>query len=165
MENPERFWNKVKQSTPNNCWLWVASKTGGYGRFRIDGKVRKAHRVSWEIHNGSIPNGLCVLHNCDNPPCVNPGHLWLGTQEENILDMKRKGRGRGPTGKNQWTNLFPEKLAKGYKHRYSVLTESDVLAIRSADRYRGYQRDLARKYRVPQGNISKIVNYKSWKHL
>lgn len=89
----ERFWPRVDkavgQGPDGTCWEWTASRNGdGYGF----SNHTMAHRVSWEIHNGSIPNGLCVLHRCDNPPCVNPAHLFLGTKKDNAADMSAKGR-------------------------------------------------------------------------
>lgn len=87
----ERFWNKVDKS--GDCWLWTASKTHqGYGYFRFDGKMCKAHRMAWLLVNGEIPNEMLVCHSCDNPSCVNPEHLWLGTNQENMDDMNKKGR-------------------------------------------------------------------------
>lgn len=89
----DRFWPKVQRG--EGCWLWTgACDTYGYGliRWRQRDRWDKAHRVSWIIASGPIPNGLCVLHKCDNPPCVNPAHLFLGTQADNMHDMKIKGR-------------------------------------------------------------------------
>lgn len=90
----DRFWNKVEIPTdPSHCWLWVASQDQfGYGRFRFEGKNRHAHRVAWILLNGDILKGLWVLHRCDNPQCVNPGHLFLGTAFDNNRDMFKKGR-------------------------------------------------------------------------
>lgn len=97
----ERFWNKVERNEANTCWLWTGG-TGrnGYGVFttgtKRDGSIRHhvASRFSWELHHGPIPDGLYVCHSCDNPTCVNPAHLWLGTQQDNIMDMRQKGRAR-----------------------------------------------------------------------
>ncbi len=91
----ERFWAKVQLGSSEECWIWQAAlKRDGYGLFRVESYVamRSAHRVSWEIAFGEIPTGMQVLHRCDNPPCVNPSHLWLGTQQDNIRDMNEKGR-------------------------------------------------------------------------
>lgn len=87
--------NKFVREDPNGCWIWIGGKTSdGYGKFYLNGIKRRAHRVAWVIRNGQIPEGLNVLHNCDNPSCVNPDHLFLGTQIDNIIDMVSKGRNR-----------------------------------------------------------------------
>lgn len=99
-ETVVRFWSKVhKTSSPHGCWEWTAScfeKRGGYGQFStvsFSGRKRySAHRFSWLIEHGSIPKGLCVLHRCDNPKCVNPMHLFLGTDMDNVRDMRAKRR-------------------------------------------------------------------------
>jgi len=90
----ERFWAKVDRT--DDCWLWTACRTThGYGQFRPErSRGAQAHRVAWELTNGPIPAGMLVLHRCDNPPCVNPAHLFLGTQSDNMRDMYAKGRGR-----------------------------------------------------------------------
>src|SRR3990167_10376201 len=89
-----RFWNKVNKT--NSCWLWIASKFhDGYGQFRHEGSMKLAHRISYELHYGPIPDELCVCHICDVPSCVNPEHLFLGTQQENMEDKVKKGRARG----------------------------------------------------------------------
>jgi hypothetical protein len=74
------------------CWLWVGTTTRGYGRIRAFGSTQRAHRVSWLIHRGPIPSGIGVCHRCDTPSCVNPDHLFLGDQRDNLRDMVRKGR-------------------------------------------------------------------------
>lgn len=100
----ERFWEKVNKT--EGCWLWTANTTKdrkGNKRYGLIGAGRRgegmlyAHRVSWELHFGEVPEGMLVLHTCDTPPCVNPSHLFLGTQTVNMQDMIAKGR-RGKTG-------------------------------------------------------------------
>jgi hypothetical protein len=93
----DRLWEKVRRGGVDECWPWIATTTHwfGYGRLEIKGKIFAAHRISYELANGPIPDGLFVLHRCDNPPCVNPHHLFLGTQKDNIGDASAKGRMRG----------------------------------------------------------------------
>lgn len=93
----DRFWPKVRRGAPDDCWTWLGARlTKGYGLIGVAGDMRGrlAHRVSWEIHNAPIPDGLLVCHHCDNPSCVNPAHLFLGSHSDNLKDMSRKGRHR-----------------------------------------------------------------------
>lgn len=89
----DRFWRKVRKG--RGCWEWISCKgEKGYGSFGVGHKTKRAHRFSWEMSKGKIPDGMCVLHRCDNPRCVRPDHLFLGTPKDNTMDMIRKGRER-----------------------------------------------------------------------
>lgn len=112
----QRFWSKVDKNGPiashapglGQCWIWTGSTSEGYGQINVgggDGRHDWAHRVSWEIHHGPIPDGLWVLHRCDNPSCVRPDHLFLGTVADNNRDMIAKGRHRSPSGHRQSSSM------------------------------------------------------------
>jgi hypothetical protein len=89
----DRFWSKVAIKGADECWEWKASRyPGGYGKFSIKDRYQQAHRLAWRLSNGEIPSGQNILHKCDNPPCVNPNHLFLGTQTDNMHDMMAKNR-------------------------------------------------------------------------
>lgn len=88
-----RFWSKVEKSEESDCWTWSGAKIySGYGRIYVSGKVYSAHRVSFKIKNGYLDDTLFVCHRCDNPSCVNPNHLFLGTAKDNMKDQREKGR-------------------------------------------------------------------------
>ncbi len=145
----ERFWSKVEKKSDNECWEWRSSKTrGGYGCFRVNNKQVHAHRYSWELHFGLVLDGLCVLHHCDNPSCVNPTHLWLGTKYDNIQDMIRKGRNK-----------------VGSQRLSSKLTEQDVICIRNLHKKEIPMKELARIYNVSYVSIAKICSRCTWKHV
>ena len=144
----ERFFDKVEMIPFHSCWEWTASKTSfGYGRMGTDCGNYKAHRLSWELHNGPIPAGLYVCHKCDNPACVRPEHLFLGTPKDNVLDRNTKGRHNMPCG---------------LKHYRAKLTEQDIINIRSDS---GSNRQLAERYGVSHHNIMFIRKRKTWKHI
>lgn len=166
----DRFWSKVDRGTdPQACWLWTAGVfRAGYGHFSgPGGQDIKAHRFSWELHRGPIPNGLWVLHNCpdgDNPRCVNPDHLWLGTNTENTAD--REAKGRTATGDRSGSRLHPERLPRGSDVAISRLTEVQVLEIRRRYAAGGVsQTALAEQFSVTQTAISLVIRRRTWRHV
>lgn len=112
-KDEKRFWEKVvKGRNKKDCWLWEGAVFNtGYGKIRRENKIKLAHRISWELHFGHIPEGMCVCHKCDVPLCVNPGHLFLGTQKDNIQDKVNKGR--QAKGDRSGARLHPERVARG----------------------------------------------------
>ena len=143
-----RFWSKVSKGAPDACWEWQGWRCRGYGQIRESdrrSRALKAHRVSWALHNGSIPDGLVVRHRCDNPGCVNPAHLELGTQADNVRDMVERGRGRGCLG-----------TANGR----SKLTFLQVAEIRSSD---ATSYALSKVYGVSETQITRIRRGQAWR--
>ena len=142
----ERFWSKVDRKDPAECWEWQAGKfSQGYGQFSVGAKNKLAHRVSYELAHGPIPEGLVVRHKCDNPCCVNPDHLELGTHENNMDDRASRGRG-----------------AKGEAQGGAKLTEDVVRAIRLDGRL---QVEIAASYGISQITVSRIKRRSSWSHI
>lgn len=120
----DRFWRQVVRSA--TCWEWTGVRTAkGYGRVSIAGRYIYVHRVSWEWHRGPIPPGLLVLHHCDNPPCVRPDHLWLGTMLDNVRDMDSKGRrkSRGLMERCHRGHLMAENFKVSGNGRYCGLCD------------------------------------------
>lgn len=139
----QRFWSKVQKT--ESCWLWTGSKDRyGRGRINVSGKPLVASRVAWILVHKTIPGGH-VLHHCDNPSCVNPDHLFLGTQLENQQDSVAKGR-----------------HARGETNGRAKLTVKEVKVIRALAAKGIKQSVLAGRFKVSQGHISHIINYHYW---
>jgi len=139
-----RFWRYTKK-TPT-CWIYTKKIRNGYGALTAN---KDAHRYSFEIHKGPIPKGMCVCHKCDNPPCVNPDHLFLGTRGDNVRDAVSKNR-----------------QAKGKRTNHAKLTEKDVIRIRNI--YKNGEdtcRSLANKFGVTPSNIGCVISRKTWNHV
>lgn len=155
----ERFWKHVAKGS--SCWFWTgATGTDGYGRIRGEFPSKRnwiAHRLSFVIHYGAIPDGLNICHKCDNRLCVNPDHLFAGTQLENVHDMIVKGRAN---------NLKPVGCQVGSRNNASKLSEPSVLEIRKRYASGDVTQDaLAKEYGVSRLTIHSVVKFKNWKHL
>lgn len=149
----KRFWNKVSKTS--GCWLWMAgTNKKGYGRIQLQNSKRKilAHRLSWELEYGPIPEGLKVLHKCDNPSCVNPKHLFLGTDKDNAIDRDSKGRGN-------WDNAD-----HGENHHCAKLTYKKVSEIKQLLSQNERGKDIAMQFGVSKNTISKIKLGLTWKN-
>lgn len=187
-----RFLSKVDRT--GECWIWTAGMfRDGYGCFSSSRIARRAHRVAWTLFRGPIPDEVLVLHNCpagDNPRCVNPAHLWLGTQADNMADMRKKGR--AATGDKHGSRLHPERLLRGDKHPMRLrpwlaasgdrngarlhpetltrgsavntarLTEEQVREIRRAA---GSLRKIAALFGVDYRTVSDVRRGKTWAHV
>lgn len=144
MNLEQRFWTKVDKEP--DCWLWTASRTEkGYGRIGVPGSrygYILAHRISWLLHVGFIPKGMMILHRCDNPPCVNPDHLFLGTQKDNMSDCREKGR-----------------------HGNTILTDAQALTIRERFAAGETYAALAKEFGVSKSAIAVVVTARWWKHV
>lgn len=145
-----RFWSHVDKS--GECWVWTARKTTkGYGHFSYGGKNRRAHRFAWLITKGHIPNGLFVCHHCDNPSCVRPSHLFLGTHTDNMRDCAKKGR-------------IKSTLIKPYLRKVSAFTWDIVCDIRRRyEEGRATQGQLSRELGISKSTIRGVLYYKSWR--
>lgn len=175
----------------SGCWQWSGATNGKlvpYGRLNIAGLLggaatfARAHRVSWLVHKGAIPDGLHVLHKCDNTLCINPDHLFLGTHEQNMADREQKGRnnpisgdawrtahaGTLPTGANHFLARNPERVMRGSQLSWAKLDECRVLEIRRI--LNGATKgepvfDMAKKYGVSHHTIRLIAKRKVWTHV
>lgn len=145
----ERFWANAERCGPDECWPWKGPRLpNGYGIGRgPSGRKTTAHRAAWEYVNGPVSGDMHVCHRCDNRPCVNPAHLFLGTRQDNMDDMVAKGRS-----------------TRGESQHASLLTEAEVREIRQLAGSMS-QREIGRQFGVTQGCICAIVNRRTWRHV
>lgn len=164
---PARFWAKVNKNGPvpshrpelGPCWVWTGFRlrTFGYGQVFARWELGKtitilAHRASWILNVGPVPDGKCILHKCDNMGCIRPIHLWTGTLQDNIRDMDNKGR-------------RTEKRAKGEDNGRSKLSEQTVLAIRQRRNEGLSVMEISRELQLPYQNVWAVSNNRTWKHV
>lgn len=145
----EKLFDKVFYS-PDGCWYWTASTCGKYGRLVIDEKNIKAHRLSFELHKGPITDGMHVCHSCDNPLCVNPDHLYLGTHQDNMKDRNSKGR---------------QARLHGVMSGQAKLDNTSVQIIREAKRDGWRSKDIAKYFGISKGQIWNICKGGQWPHI
>ena len=139
-----RFWGKVKRGP--GCWEWQAcTSQAGYGNFGLNGQCKLSHRIMYEIGHGKIPAKMFVCHACDNPSCVRPSHLFLGTQKDNMMDASNKHR-----------------IAHGERGGNATLKEDDVIQIRNS---KDKGKEVAKQYNISESTVSKIRLRRRWKHV
>lgn len=158
-----RFYSFLRLDKESECWEWQGAKNKGlkpYGYFQLYDKKNKkrklayAHRISWNLHRGEIPHKLCVCHTCDNPMCVNPEHLFLGTYKDNMQDAVKKGRMNEEV-----------QYPKGEKHPHSKLSRDDVLRIRRLKRLGMSNKEIAQEYNIGHNYASLVARGKCWSWL
>lgn len=151
-EVEERFWSKINILGPDDCWEWTAKSRAifGYGLIKIDGVTHAAHRIAYELTYEIELDELCCLHHCDNPPCCNPAHLFIGTKGDNNRDSSKKGRLKG---------------GRGERNRSAVLTTSQVEEILKLYGEGETTAKLAKRFGVNFHIIYKIVHGKLWRHV
>ena len=189
-----RFWAKVDKDGPvpvhmphlGPCWVWIGTaQSRWYGHFAVDGRYRYTHRLSYTMHYGEIPAGLIVCHACDNPSCVRPDHLFLGTHSDNAWDRSAKGRAKW--GPGHALRVHPERIARGpelsERHRrngiirnigpvrrgsesaQAKLTESDIPEIKRLRLSGIGPQKIADMYHVSRSLIQKTLRGDTWKHV
>lgn len=147
-----RFWAKVDKSAgPDACWPWTASLHGhGYGRFKLESYVQVgSNRMAYALHHKADPGPLCVCHSCDNRPCCNPAHLWLGTNDDNMADMAAKGRSKTPP-------------SKGAQNGNAKLSEAQIETVKAMIRAGKTNIEIARPFGVTHQLISRIRRGRAW---
>lgn len=149
MTEEERFWSKVERRNPDECWPWTAAKDkDGYGKFGVGGRTIRSNRYAYAVTSGEIPHGLFVCHICDNPACCNPGHLWAGTNADNLADKAAKGRAPHGSG-----------------HPNAKLTERDVVEIKDLLAMGVPTAMVADIFGVVRRTVADISNGNTWGHV
>lgn len=138
------------QVDKNGCWIWIRSCWNGYGKTILKGKAMQAHRASWKVFVNDIPKGRQVNHKCHVRSCINPSHLYLGDQKQNMEDMKLAGR---------------ERKLRGSENGSSKLKESDIVQIRDLSKEGSSAKQLAKTFNTCLSNIRQIVSRNTWKHV
>jgi hypothetical protein len=162
----DRFWSRVERRSLDECWPWKGSKSrGNRGRFCLDGRRTAAPRVAWELTRGPIPKGLCACHSCDNPNCVNPDHLWLGTYADNSRDAITKGRSGVWKMRARMRLKRLDECARGEGHGCAKLKTSDVIEIRRRHTGGEATRSLCIRFGVSSSTVLSIVNRETWSHV
>lgn len=164
-----RFWPNVNkapgQGPRGDCWLWAGGRDSyGYGTFCVPvSRKVKAHRTIWNLEHGDIPKGLCVLHRCDTPACVNPQHLFLGTDADNMAD--RDAKGRTAKGDRSGSRMHPEKVCRGEAVNTAKLTSQKVLRIRELIDAGMSLTGIGLEFGITKNSVWKIKTGINWKHV
>lgn len=148
----DRLWNRTDRSS--GCWIWTGCVDGsGYGLISLNGKMVKTHRLSWVLSNGQIPEGLFVCHHCDNRKCINPDHLFIGTNKDNMQDKVRKGRknGGGP--------------AMGEHNGSAKMNAKKVIKIRELHKNGMSEKKISKQIGVGKSQVHRIIARQNWKQV